>query len=141
MKLTKQQLLQYVAHDVKIKWIDEDDYYGIAFNCKSDYSKKLFPLSTLLFTIDQYDDLGWRLILHPLSDLTKEIEHNGEKFVPIRWFEKEGWFGNDLLRGMVKNNYINIETLPHCIVKKLIEWHFDVFGLIPAGLAIPKDSI
>jgi hypothetical protein len=24
-----------------------------------------------------------KLILHPLSDLTKEIEHNGEKFVPM----------------------------------------------------------
>ena len=26
---------------------------------------------------------GHRLILHPLSDLTKPIEHKGEKFVPI----------------------------------------------------------
>jgi hypothetical protein len=30
-----------------------------------------------------YDN--FKPILRPLSDLTKEIEHNGEKFVPIEW--------------------------------------------------------
>lgn len=29
--------------------------------------------------------LDTKPILRPLSDLTKEIEHNGEKFVPIEW--------------------------------------------------------
>lgn len=33
-------------------------------------------------------------------------------------------------------SYFDIQFLPYAVVQQLIEWHFDIFGLIPAGLAI-----
>jgi hypothetical protein len=71
-------------------------------------------------------------ILRPISDLTKEIEVNGEKFVPIDW---------------IKKNYIretmglNIATWSYRTVEKLAEWHFDIFGLIENGLAVDINTL
>lgn len=95
-------------------------------------------------------------ILRPRSDLTKEIEINGERFVPIeRLFEiqysslssKGRAFyyeqGKDwvLCSGnwtavSFKINLSNIEHNYYWVIQNLLEWHFDVFGLIPQGLAI-----
>lgn len=92
-------------------------------------------------------------ILHPLSDLTKEIEVNGEKFVPIEYFEIgdenngiEYTSGNiktiSSLYVISKYNIINdIIYLPFGIVQKLYEWHFDILGLIEKGLAIDIHTI
>lgn len=51
-------------------------------------------------------------ILRPLSDLTKEIEHNGEKFVPLKRITKEYYdpdnetiFDNENLFKIVDNKY------------------------------------
>ena len=76
-------------------------------------------------------------ILHPLSDLTKEIDHNGEKFVPIiilRWSENIiGW--------SKKNINLAIENIRFDDAIKLIEWHFDLFGGIDSGDAIDVNSL
>lgn len=80
------------------------------------------------------------LILRSLSDLTKEIEHNGERFIPIN--KLIGLYGWDILwknRNDISN--INTSSLPYATVKHLFEWHFDVFGLIDAGLAIYKNKL
>lgn len=64
-------------------------------------------------------------ILHPLSDLTKEIEHDGEKFVPMDSIKKE--FGD--LKLTIDNNkdlrvsiapfaYLDLEVIP--FIQKLI---------------------
>lgn len=76
---------------------------------------------------------GFKPILRPLSDLTKEIEHNGERFVPI---DILGW-----------NSYENIikkgicDSVGYQYMIKLFEWHFDVFGLIDKGSAIDINTL
>ena len=76
-------------------------------------------------------------ILRPLSDLTKEIKVNGNLFTPnhhplfkIFISADMDWF---------------IDNCPFFVdygqVQKLLEWHFDVFGLIDAGLAIDKNTL
>lgn len=79
---------------------------------------------------------GIKPILRNLSDLTKEIEHNGEKFVPIDYFLGEDV---DLVENAVQIN--DLSYLPYNIVQKLLEWNFDVFGLIEKGLAINYNDI
>jgi hypothetical protein len=81
------------------------------------------------------------LILRPLSDLTKEIEHNGEKFVP-RDMISIG-FGNFIEEGVFYYcaEKSDIKRLSYDTIVKLLEWHFDVFGLIEKGLAIDINSI
>lgn len=96
----------------------------------------------------------YRVILHPLSDLTKEIEHKGEKFVPLeilcdiygakfdRPYINErsagfvyGFSAKDVLnvKNMIENKFWQIH--------KLIEWHFDLFGGINSGDAIDVNSL
>lgn len=84
-------------------------------------------------------------MLRPISSLTKEIEHKGEKFVPIDvlWNETleqvdsntydDHFFNSDLETTWICQE--NVLQLAQIVVDKLLEWHFDVFGLIPAGLA------
>jgi len=74
-------------------------------------------------------------IFRPLSDLTKEIEHNGVKFIPAQKLGESGFvFPGHTWVHMVLE-------LPYWVIEKLIEWHFDVFGLIEKGLAIDINTI
>lgn len=88
--------------------------------------------------------------LRPLSDLTSEIEHNGARFVPIEYFEigDDDNYAFEFDSGNIKlinklssiashNVYHDIQFLPHAVVQKLTEWHFDHQGLIDRGLALP----
>ena len=87
----------------------------------------------------EYVKLNVKLILRPLSDLTKEIEHNGEKFVPVERIEEIyglnsmwiGWDGVDEGMGHFE----------HQIIQKLLEWHFDTEGLIEKGYAIDINTL
>lgn len=78
-------------------------------------------------------------ILHPLSDLTKEIEHNGEKFVPIHWFDEN--FDHNEAFPLVLNSRGIVEMKHWNEFQKLFEWHFDIFGLIENYLAIDVNSL
>jgi len=66
-------------------------------------------------------------ILRNLSDLTKEIEHNGEKFVP-----------KDKLEGTLPKD---IQYMYWMQMQKLFEWHFDVFNLLSKNLAIDINTL
>jgi hypothetical protein len=92
-------------------------------------------------------------ILRPLSGLTKEIEVNGEKFVPRDILDlKFRPISKDLIIYFFNNNLeIDIQTQDYSetldlfdgflIVQKLLEWHFDIYGLIEAGLAIDINTL
>ena len=87
-------------------------------------------------------------ILYPLSDLTKEIEHKGEKFVPI---DELNNIIDDVGIGF-NDHYIDYENPdntgqidwlnePFIVVMWLIEHHFDIYGLIDKGEAIDVNSL
>ncbi len=80
-------------------------------------------------------------ILRPLSDLTKEIEHNSEKFVPTERFY-ELIDNIDLLDNMFEDIYSKNEILhwPYNVIEKLLEWHFNVFNF-PENLYINYNNI
>lgn len=68
-------------------------------------------------------------ILRPMSDLTKEITHRGEKFVPLLALDKLNCFPiSDTDKAL---RYYD----------KLNEWMFDYRGLISAGLAIDVNTL
>lgn len=73
-------------------------------------------------------------ILRPLSDLTKEIEHNGEKFVPVLKISE--MYGIDIMTDDTSSLIMPITMEPYVAFRQLIEWHFDVFNMIPRKLAI-----
>ena len=88
-----------------------------------------------------------KLYRRPLSDLTKEIEVNGEKFVPYDYFyddPENDWFdGNVWLNYMFEGNSdkTDINYIPYYIIQKLYEWHFDIHNLIERGLAININTL
>lgn len=77
-------------------------------------------------------------ILRPLSDLTKQIEVNGEKFVP-----REKLFSGrySVLHNIQKVTTREMQITELWVIEKLYEWHFDVHGLIESGLAIDINTL
>lgn len=82
-------------------------------------------------------DINSKPILRPLSDLAKEIEHNGEKFVPskeysyLRFEEISNYKGGENVMNFIQVREQNV----------LLELHFDVFGLIEKGEAIDINTL
>lgn len=81
-------------------------------------------------------------ILRPLSDLSKEIEVGGEKFTPLYRLSSEFdiYLYSDLdveleTDDMPVSVYYSLIKSDR-ILKRLLEWHFDVYGLIKRHLAI-----
>jgi hypothetical protein len=76
-----------------------------------------------------------KIHLRPLSDLTKEIEVKGKRFVPI---ENLPIIGMEVLE---LESDIKSGCIEQKIYNTLLEWHFDLFNLIDRGLAINLNSI
>lgn len=91
-------------------------------------------------------------ILHPLSDLTKVIEVNGEKFVPLELLNnmlftkhsKLEYFDSEFCKGAIlfstNISGFNILSMGEKI-QKLYEWHFDIHGLIEKELAVDINTL
>lgn len=82
-------------------------------------------------------------ILRPFSDLTKEIEINGKKFIPINEIAFDTEIQSDKYLLLNVNAYVKINLLgtPFNIINKLFEWHFDVFDLLSNNLAIDINTL
>ena len=107
----------------------------------------------------QFSNFGWghaqrikeiKPLLHPLSSLTKEIEHNGERFVPIERINKDGClsieygvngYGKDYLLFLYADGDDSISFSEfENVIEKLYKWHFNVHNL-PDNLFIDKSTV
>jgi len=75
-------------------------------------------------------------ILHPLSDLAKEIKYNGEKLVPCNKIIFNPYYDNTDVRETILKGYESYKN-----ITQLLKWHFDVFGLIQEGLAVDINTL
>lgn len=146
MKLTIKELAPYLPYGLKfISEMDDRDgitgqlpiwrMNGISF-LFGDYCANTQETS------DAYAIEKIKPFLRPLSDLTKPIEHNGETFVPFeelcRFSDYSEWLWS------IEDDKYEMSTphrWPYELVEKLIEWHFDIHGLIKAGLAIDLNTV
>jgi hypothetical protein len=107
--------------------------YSIGKNNTFDFGVLKLP-NNYSFDFESLDEIV--ICLRPLSQLTTEIEVNGEKFVPIDRLE-------ELYQQLGYDNYSYYfimpypKRLPYEIVQLLLSWHFDIFGLIDRNLAEP----
>lgn len=74
--------------------------------------------------------LNYKQTLRPMSDLQKEIHFNGETFTPAERIKK--MYPSDTFLTSTSNP----AQWSYRIVQKLLEWHFDIYGLIDENLAI-----
>jgi len=132
MKLELKHLAAYLPYGVKLSKIHV-----------LNIGNGIGSLSHILTTKnDQY-----KMILRPLSDLFKEIECNGEKLIPIERLRSEFlniYFEIGILNSLVikgKNENFIIYSSTILINEKLCEWHFDIFGLIDAGLSVDINTV
>ena len=121
--------------------------YGLIFHGEScGFNENFYPVmsindseyeETSIFTILNEQ---WKPILRPLSDLTKEIDVNGEKIIPINYLCEQVLHE---LRRIIEHFIIygSYGELPYWVSLYLFECHFDVFGLIEKGLAIDINTL
>lgn len=147
MKLELKHIAPYLPYVLKAEILDyEKDYVGKQYDeiigLHKWYKNKDWVCLTAGGSKPSFDTI--KPILRPLSDLTKEIEVNGEKFVPIECLE-EKYYTLDLhkqcLRLLEENGENWINQSEYMLVNYLFEWHFDVFGLIENGLAIDINTL
>lgn len=119
---------------------------------------KSWPIIMAIGNLDEilHTNKDYKPILRPLSDLTKEIEHKGEKFVPIIKLIEIAFGGEEIDTNRVKFSFeddmyiakiseveFGFDTTDNSFVshfhsfasyipsqlllfQKLIEWHFDL---------------
>jgi len=126
MELKLKHLAPYLPYNLKMYCVPQQNEYfiesltGIDLDCiRIDGKIEYFPTE-------------YKPILRPLSDLTKEIEVNGEKLIPST-------LGLNLpLENLVSKEILNLKFIT---IQKLLEWHFDIFDLIPNNLAFDINTL
>lgn len=114
------------------------------------YNNEAINFYTVFYRVDEStsgsdSDIQFIPILRPLSDLTKKIEHKGEKFVPIVELLKNSSFdtskmSEEEIMSFVKV-YSNTDLIALNDLPLYLQWHFDLFGGIESGEAIDVNTL
>lgn len=113
-------------------------------------------LSPIVIVDWQRGNFELKPILIPLSDLTKEIKHNSlsiqlepklESVIPMdliykHYFytiRKDGHYSYHIGDGTVIGSCYR--SAPYGLIDLLLQWHFDIHGLIKQGLAIDINTL
>lgn len=87
----------------------------------------------------------FKLLLRPLSGLTKPIEHKGEKFVPLQELLKNSNFNINKMSECDMLEFIEVYNVPELITLNdlpiYLKFHFDLAGLIEKGEAIDVNTL
>lgn len=160
-QLTKQQAAMLYAYDYKL--VDKENKVWLISSVGT--SRSFLPTEPdeqIINLIRQtkkggivheciaVDEIGtdYFIMAHPLTKLTEEIEHNGEKFVPIhklfdieyagtshvenvrnQYFSNTGRFVSSSHFGTASDtsvNVLNIESNNYWKMNKLHEWRFNI---------------
>lgn len=119
--------------------------YNLRRHCPSS-NVLIHEFSSIDFTqsmIDFIQKAGWKPIFRPLSDLRNLMPNSDVCYISYMWYEIIGSdsesFDKDTFFEQCEIG--NISFLPAMVIPKLLEWHFDVFGLIDTGLAIDINTL
>jgi len=108
--------------------------------CTNIESNPVIEEMTISYLQDMLENpIGEKPILRPLSDFGNPCLSDGK--VPIMELAKIGdrrsfpaWWDNSACVS-------DINGVNFWVIQKLLEWHFDVFGLIDAGLAVDINMV
>jgi hypothetical protein len=162
-KLTLEHLAPYLAYGLKM--INKANYEQTGMANILELCSLVCNNSMYVRELGSKQRIEYHLpILRPLSDLTKEIEHNGEKFIPCQKIIDLTSYGDSykkqifwkVINASIKTKFISFKSnvsnefeidLVHSgnnkcwINSHLLKWHFDVFGLIDKKLAIDINTL
>ena len=135
MNLEFKQIACYFPYELKIMQYRDDlklSFESILISLSNNtlgVTSPRFPFNERI----QYHES--KLILRPLSDLTKRIDKD-EDVTFLDWIISE--YEIDVIAFTEVNG---IERLPYEIMEYLFEWHFDIYNLIKNNLAIDMNTI
>lgn len=143
-KLTLREIAPYLPYGLK-----SADNSVKAYGLKKPLISNIDTINVMKF-IDGGTEA--KPILRPLSDLTKDIEHNGIKINPysdIYNIQRDVEIYRPLNLDHPIELLVNTEDYSqevdlydgYLIIQKLLEWQFDIFGLIEKGLAIDINTL
>jgi len=141
MKLELKRLAPYLPYGLNVIEEEIGEKFQVAgFNVSNN---EFLIHDNIEGSIEEYSVNLLKPILRPLSDLTKEIEVNGEKFVPA--FRTQLHLDKSLPllhhgRILLENRIIT-NTISYSDMQFLISLHFDVFNLIENNLAIDINTL
>ncbi|KGT09525.1 hypothetical protein NV63_06780 [Elizabethkingia anophelis] len=161
-KLELKDIAPYLQYNLQMQYepTREIGVLESILHANNEYDELRFGISTM-FQSDHY----WlfKPILRPMTDLTKEITHNGETFIPIARllrmkFPDEPLIGRYSIIKVSKSGYpracfefmstkeiriypFELFDAPYWIIQKLQEWQFDTEKLIERGLAINLNEV
>lgn len=126
-QLTKQQAAMLYAYDYKMVDKEGREYRIVSITESGlslfvDYDSDWKPVLFSRIGTDYF------ILARPLSSLTTEIEHNGEKFVPIRALGYEHCDGElGILIDCHDNHRTVINPMDYFqYIEGLLEWNFDI---------------
>jgi hypothetical protein len=126
MELEIKHLAAYLPYRLKIRVFREDQ---IIFIEDLDINGEVIDY---IFERNEFSKNIYKPILRPLSDLTKEIEVNGERFVPAKLYSYLRFEEISTFKGGSRE----LEFIQAREYNILLALHFDIFNLIPNNLAI-----
>jgi len=141
MKLELKHLAGYLPYGLKIKTNNK------VREMVCEKPDSMFSNEDLSHQVTIYQTIkgvGHKPILHPLSDFTKHCDDLG--FTPIEWLleNREVDAEYDFIIALEDDWACAKDKIifaPLSIALRLYEWHFDIHGLIPNGLAIDINTI
>lgn len=114
--------------------------YFNSFYFNEEFSGSIRVSDKTSFDVEEGD---FEIILRPLSDLTKEIEYEGKKFVPHDRLQLGFLYGLPRTiqgRGVAENRIVT-NTMSYTDWLQCIKWKIDVNDLIGQGKAIDINKI
>lgn len=130
MELTINHLAAYLPYKLHLAYKAKPSQYYEVFGILQGISGVQFKSAVMDFVnVKDY----FAPVLKPMSQLTrKELEGAG--------FDTTSYAITRLLRSVSGNDRFKIELVhsPYYLVQYLLSQHYDIFGLIEAGLAVEK---
>jgi hypothetical protein len=149
MKLELNKIIGYLPYGLKAERISKGN-----FSCDPNITEIcIIGIDNVNYLFNKrYHVVSCKPILRPLSDLTKSclegglipIEELSKQYIaiystpPNRQKEEMDQFKTSKIL-IIDSGYIS--RLQYWIIQKLFEWHFDIYGLIEAGLAIDINTL
>lgn len=140
MKLELKHLAPYLPYDLQV-FIEklQKSLTVISLNKSTDLAQVIYD-----DTLEGKTVIGLKLnhfkpILLPISDLLQKLdffEIGDDNIYSIEFDHGNIKLIQHLTAIAENNDYFDIQFLPHVVVQQLIEWHYDIHGLIPLGLAV-----
>jgi hypothetical protein len=131
MKLTQEHLAAYLPYDVNV-------FYKDLRRSSHFPNGQVFKLNPYNMGYANQEHLEFKLLLHPIESITKEIEWNGRIIEPF----DEICRIKEYAALLYSPEYIikHPLQLPYDVVQTILSMHIDIFNLIPNNLALCKNK-